>query len=69
MRGLAAGAVAFGLVSCVLFDRAAPAATAAEYKAALDSCRAEGKRKLSYAVYESCAKDADAKFGLDGGAP
>ncbi len=59
------------VTGCALFERAPAAATVTEYKAALDECRAEGKRRNSFAVYVQCANEADIRYGLsdDGGAP
>ena len=52
----------------LLASRAGAAVSVVEYRAALDECRADGKRAKSYAVYEACAREADARYGLDGGA-
>ena len=49
-------------------QRARNAIDLADYEKALDTCRAEGRETKSYAVYEACAKEADRKYGLDGGA-
>lgn len=37
-----------------------------DYSKALDICKAQGKDAGAYSVYESCAKDADTKFGRKG---
>lgn len=47
--------------------RAKNAVDVATYKTALDDCLARGRAAKSFDVYESCAKEADAKYGLDGG--
>ncbi len=52
----------------LLASRVAPAVDVAQYKASLDECREEGKRRKSYAVYEQCAVEVDTRYGLDGGA-
>ena len=43
-------------------------ADVAAYKLELDACIAQGKDAGSLAVYETCARAADARHGLDGGA-
>lgn len=39
------------------------------YDDALSGCRKEGREMQSWSVYERCAKEADIKYGIDGGAP
>jgi hypothetical protein len=56
-------------IGCAALGPAGAMVSVAEYKAALDECRTEGKRRKSYAVYEQCAREADIRYGLDGGAP
>lgn len=44
-------------------DQAQLAIDLSEYTAALDACRAKGKDAGAYTVYESCAHDADIRYG------
>lgn len=39
------------------------------YERALTSCRERGKDAGTYAVYEACAEEADAKYGKKDGGP
>lgn len=39
------------------------------YDDALAECRKEGAELHSWSVYERCAKEADIRYGVDGGAP
>jgi hypothetical protein len=39
------------------------------YDDALADCRKEGREHQSWAVYDRCAKEADIRYGVDGGAP
>ncbi len=54
---------------CDMFaSHAARALDVAGYTVALAQCRGEGKEAGSYAVYETCAHEADVKYGVpDGG--
>jgi outer membrane murein-binding lipoprotein Lpp len=38
------------------------------YDDALSECRKEGREMQSWSVYERCAKEADIRYGVDGGA-
>lgn len=55
-------------VGCSQASRALAGADVAAYKLELDACIAQGKDAGSLAVYETCARAADARHGLDGGA-
>jgi len=50
-------------------QRVVNTAEVAGYERALDDCKEQGKDAGSYAVYETCAKDADRRFGREAGAP
>lgn len=50
-------------------QRVKNAADVTAYTDALNQCRKEGREFNSYAVYERCAKEADIRYGVDGGAP
>jgi hypothetical protein len=71
------GAVLFMLGQCTLAcDSAATQAQRAKnaldvkaYDDALSECRKEGREMQSWSVYERCAKEADIRYGVDGGAP
>ena len=55
-------------LGCSQASRALAGADVAAYKLELDACIAQGKDAGSLAVYETCARAADARHGLDGGA-
>lgn len=59
-------ALAHCAIACDLFtpSRAASALDVAAYTAALAVCRAEGREAKSYSVYETCAVEADKKYGV-----
>lgn len=71
------GALMFLAVRCLAgCDSAATQAQRAKnvvdvklYDDALADCRKEGRETQSWAVYERCAKEADIRYGFDGGAP
>ena len=44
-------------------ERAGNALTVEQYRRALDECIVEGKAAKSFAVYETCAKEADKHYG------
>ncbi len=44
-------------------ERASNALTVEQYRRALDECIVEGKAAKSFAVYETCAKEADKHYG------
>lgn len=49
-------------------QRVVNATRAEEYGRALDACVVLGKREKSLDIFESCAQDADRKYGRDAGA-
>jgi hypothetical protein len=50
-------------------QRAKNALDVKAYDDALSECRKEGREMQSWSVYERCAKEADIRYGVDGGAP
>lgn len=73
----AAGVLALALGYCAMgCDSAATQAQRAKnaidvkaYDDALADCRKEGRETQSWSVYDRCAKEADIRYGVDGGAP
>lgn len=64
---MAAG-VAWTTAIIVLVSSCGPSRLAG-YQTALDACREKGKDAGSFNVYETCAREADTKFGLKDGGP
>ena len=68
--GLAVFALLFVVSRCTgcaqprsQLERAGNALTVEQYRRALDECIAEGKAAKSFAVYETCANEADKHYG------